>query len=193
MVRFVHASPNAPVVDVVAGGKAVAQNLAYMQVTDYAPIVPDTYKVEVFPTGTRENALIKKDVTVAAGKSYTALVIGMLENIKPLLLVDDMTAPPAGQAKVRFVHVSPDAPAIDISIPASSLTLTRNLSFGTASPYITVTGGTYDVNVMPSGQSGNIVLVVNDVNVVAGNVYTVVIMGRVATNTLMSQTLIDNP
>lgn len=191
-VRLVQASPNAPVVDVIAGSIPIATNLAYRQVTDYESVPANSYKVEVFPAGTRSNPLIKRDMTLSAGRAYTILSIGMLENIRPLVLVDDRTDPPAGQAKVRFIHASPDAPALDIGIPSASLMLTRNLAFGSASPYITVNPGTYDVSVAPSGQGDNVVLTVPDVSVESGKVYTVIAMGRVATNTLMSTRLIDN-
>ena len=39
---------------------------------------------------------------------------GFLASIQPLVLEDDRGT--TGQAKVRFVHTSPDAPAVDVAV-----------------------------------------------------------------------------
>jgi hypothetical protein len=51
-------------------------------------------------------------------------------NVDSLILVyDDLTAPAAGKAKVRFANFSPDAPAVDFSY-ATGATVFTNISYG---------------------------------------------------------------
>ncbi|MGD2040576.1 MAG: DUF4397 domain-containing protein, partial [Anaerolineae bacterium] len=114
-VRVVHASPDAPAVDVWVNGAVAFSNAPFEGITDYAELAAGTYNVQVSPTGATEPIVIDADLDLAAGTDYTVVAVGLLENIEPLVLVDNNSAPAAGKAHVRFVHASPDAPAVDIA------------------------------------------------------------------------------
>ncbi|MFP3340692.1 DUF4397 domain-containing protein, partial [Micrococcus sp. SIMBA_131] len=52
-LRPVHASPNAPAVDIgVKGGDALIKNLAFTQNSEYQFIDPGTYNLEIRPAAT---------------------------------------------------------------------------------------------------------------------------------------------
>ena len=62
--------------------------------------------------------VINADLPVTAGSYYTVFAADSVANIAPLVLADDLTTPAAGKAHVRFVHLSPNAPAVDVAVTA---------------------------------------------------------------------------
>ena len=57
-IRVVHASPDAPAVDVLVNGQVAFQNVAFSEITDYAGLDAGTYSVQVVPTGATEPVVI---------------------------------------------------------------------------------------------------------------------------------------
>jgi hypothetical protein len=114
-VRVVHASPDAPAVDVWINDSRAIENAPFKGITDYAALEMGTYNIKVVPNGATEPVVIEADLTLEA-QDYTIVALGTLENIEPLVLIDNNSAPAAGKAHVRFVHASPDAPAVDIAV-----------------------------------------------------------------------------
>ncbi len=176
-VRVVHASPDAPAVDVWVNGTVAFSNAPFKGVTDYSALDPATYKVQVSPTGATEPIVIDADLTLAAGTDYTVVAVGLLENIEPLVLVDNNSAPAEGKAHVRFVHASPDAPAVDIAVTGGPV-LFANVPFKGVGDYLPVDAGTYDLEARVAGTE-TVALSVPGVKLDAGFVYTVFAMGLV--------------
>ncbi len=90
-VRFVHASTDAPSVDVaVAGGPVLFADVPFREGSDYAAVDPATYDLEVRPAGTTDVALNVPGVTFEAGSNYTIFAIGQLgeETLAALPVVD---------------------------------------------------------------------------------------------------------
>lgn len=80
-VRFVHAGPDAPAVDVaVAGGPVLFSNVAFRGSAGYAAVDPGTYDLEVRVAGTSTVALRVPGVTLSAGVNYTLFAAGLLAN-----------------------------------------------------------------------------------------------------------------
>ncbi|HOR00192.1 MAG TPA: DUF4397 domain-containing protein [Anaerolineae bacterium] len=117
---------------------------------------------------------IPGSTTVVAGQAYSLVIVGTPANVQTLTLTDNLSAPPSGQAKVRFVHASPDAPAVDVKV-AGGATLFSNIAFKSASDYATVAAGTATLQVTQAG-SNNVVLTL-PVNLNAGTVYTIYAVG----------------
>ena len=80
-VRVVHASPDAPAVDVWVNGSVAFSNAPFTGITDYAALEPGTYNVQVSPTGATEPIVIDADLDLATQTDYTVVAVGMLENI----------------------------------------------------------------------------------------------------------------
>lgn len=174
-VRVVHASPDAPAVDVLVNGAAAFTNAPFKGITNYASLEAGEYKVEVVPTGKTEPVVISANLKLDADKDYTVVAVGKLAGIEPLVLVDNNAAPAAGKAHVRFVHASPDAPAVDIAVKNGPV-LFANVPFKGVGDYLPVDAGTYDLEVRVAG-TPNVALEVPGLALSAGTVYTVFAMG----------------
>jgi LPXTG-motif cell wall-anchored protein len=175
-VRVVHASPDAPAVDVWVNGAVAFSNAPFTGITDYAKLEPDTYNVQVTPTGATEPVVIEADLTLDTQTDYTVVAVGTLDEIEPLVLVDNNSAPAAGKAHVRFVHASPDAPAVDIAVANGGPVLFANVEFKGVGDYLPVDAGTYDLEARLAGTE-TVALSVPGVALNEGTVYTVYAMG----------------
>ena len=174
-VRVVHASPDAPAVDVWVNGNVAFSNAPFKGITDYAALDTGSYQVQVTPTGATEPVVIDATLDLAGGTDYTVVAVGQLANIEPLVLVDNNSAPAAGKAHVRFVHASPDAPAVDIAVTGGPV-LFSNVPFKGVGDYLPVDAGTYDLEARVAGTQ-DVALSVPGVQLNEGTVYTIFAMG----------------
>lgn len=175
-VRVVHASPDAPAVDVLVDGSVAFSGAPFGAVTDYAALPAASYDVEVVPAGQTAPVVISATLDLLSGVDYSVLAVGELANIEPLVLEDDNSAPAPGNAHVRFVHASPDAPAVDIAVAGGGPVLFSNIAFKEVGSYLPVAAGTYDLEVRLAG-TNTVVLPVPGVTLEDGRVYTVFAMG----------------
>lgn len=127
MLRIVHASPDAPAVDIYAAGASVplATSLAYGQSTDYIALPAGTYQVDVRAAGASPSdppAYTSGDISVVGGHRYTAIAAGLLassdsaDKFRILPLEEDFAAASTGTLRIRVVHAGVDAPTVGLDI-----------------------------------------------------------------------------
>lgn len=177
-VRILHASPDAPSVDIYANGNIIAKNLAYKQLTDYVEVKPGEYIIQVYPAGEKTNPVIDTKLKVPAENSFTIAAVGMLSDIS-LLPIMEMYMPMVDKRKsyIRFAHLSPNAPAVDITLPDGTSVFSE-VSYKEYTDYLYVTPGNYTLQVKPAG-SDDVVLTVPNVKLSPGTIYTVYAVGLV--------------
>jgi hypothetical protein len=176
-LRVLHASPDAPAVDVYLDGAEAISDLAFDDITDYVTVPAGDHNVQVFAASANGTGdpVIDADVTLTGGTDYTVAAVGLLANIEPLVLVDDNSDPAAGQAKLRFVHASPDAPAVDIYADGAGVVV-PNASFKDASGYLDLDAATYDLEVRAAGTE-TVALDLPGITLEAGKTYTAFAVG----------------
>ena len=177
-VRAIHASPDAPAVDIWVNGSVAFSNAPFKGITDYAELEPGSYQIQVSPTGATEPIVIDATLELATDTDYSIVAVGNLENIEPLVLIDNNSAPAAGKAHVRFVHASPNAPAVDIAVANGGPVLFANVPFKGVGDYLPVDAGTYDLEARIAGTE-TVALSVPGVALEDGAVYTIFAMGLV--------------
>lgn len=197
-LRVVHASPNAPAVDVVANnnfGAPLVSNLAFPQATGFLNVPPATYNVKVTATGTT-TAVINADLPLQAAVKYTVLAVNRLASIEPLIATDDarriITA-----SKVRIIHASPTAAAVDIYVTAPGASIASisptlaNVAFKANTGFLQLAPGSYSVTVTPAGSKTAAIGPAN-ITVNAGGVYTVVARDPLPGATALGLILLDD-
>ena len=177
-LRVVHASPDAPNVDVLVDNAAVLTNVAYKAASSYLEVPSGSRNLKVRATGT-STVVIDQNGTLAQNSFYTVLATGRVASIAPVVLTDDQTSPASGSVRLRLVHASPTAGNVDIYVTAPTAdiatatpTLT-NVAFRAASNYLEVPAGTYRVRITPAGTK-TVAIDANNVALVAGQVRTAV-------------------
>jgi hypothetical protein len=174
----VHASPDAPNVDVLVDNAEVLDNVPYRGFSDYLDVSTGTRNLKVRAANTT-SVVIDANAPLVAGNAYTVLATGRVANIAPLILEDNLTNPAAGNIKLRLVHGSPTAGNVDIYVtaPTADLATTQptlsNVAFRAASAYLEVPAGTYRVRITTTGTK-TVAIDVNNVTLTAGQIRTAV-------------------
>ena len=155
-VRVVHASPDAPSVDVLLDEAEVLSDVPYLASSGYLATSAGDHNLKVNAAGTA-TTVIDADVTLAEGTDYTVIASGLVAEIAPIVLVDDNSTPEAGNARVRAIHGAPSAPAVDIYVTApgadieAAVPVLTGVAFGDVADYLEVPAGDYQVRVTPAG------------------------------------------
>ncbi len=156
-VRVMHASPDTPAVDIFVDGAKAVTALAFPNNTGYVPLPAGAHNVKVFvsPSDGTGTPALEANLTVAAGKDYTVLAVGEVtkSTLALLPLEDNNGAPAAGNAHVRLIHASPDAPAVDVLVGGTSTKVFSNVAFKGTGTYTPVPAGTYNLDVAAAGTS----------------------------------------
>ena len=106
---------------------------------------------------------------------------------------DNLTAPASGKAHVRFIHLSPDAPAVDITLTDGTVVF-GDYIFKEASAFTPLNAATYNLQVRLAGTS-TVVLELPNIALTAGKIYTVFAKGFVGgtgTQALGAQIIVNN-
>lgn len=178
MVMAVHASPDAPAVDILVDGVVAKSNLGFTENTPYLPVAVGTHNVKINVAGTSQTVLELPAVPVTAGLVSSVFAIGYAENLGIMLLLDDLTSPSAGKSKIRFLNLSPNAPAVDLTDTDGNI-LFGDVSFGDeVSDFDETDAGTYNTQVRQAGTS-EVLLDGQNITLTAGKIYTVFLEGIV--------------
>ncbi|WP_256392590.1 DUF4397 domain-containing protein [Natronoarchaeum rubrum] len=181
-LRVAHLSPDAPNVDVYVGGDPVLEDVPYRAVSEYLELAPGTYEVMITAAGDQDTVVFDDELEVPEG-NFTVAALGELaeENqpFAPVVLEDDLSDP-GEMARVRLVHASPDAPAVDVTVAESGDALFEDVAFGEAAA-AEVPAGSYTLEVRPATENNDgEVAATFDVELMAGTVYSAFAVGYLA-------------
>ncbi|HET7726443.1 MAG TPA: DUF4397 domain-containing protein [Candidatus Limnocylindrales bacterium] len=183
MVRVLHASPDAPAVDVYLDDTPVQAltNVPFGTVSGYLEVPAGAHNVKVYATGDTTTPVIDADVTLAAGAMYTVAATNALASIEAQVIVDAPAASCDG-AQVRVVHLSADAPAVDVATAgaAPADAVVKSLEYPDPTGYLTLPAGSYDLDVRLAGTT-TVALAIPDVALAACTSYSVFAVGSAAT------------
>jgi len=194
-VRVLHASPDAPAVDVTAfdGQFAVFHGVEFGETTRYLalPAREDTFGIR--PTDSTEN-VFQVDLELQGGTVYTLIAEGYLtpddEPTDEGFGIVPATSAPRGPetARVRVGHLSPDAPAVDVYLGGDRVI--EGLSFRSVTDYLEVPGGSYEAAITAAGDPDAEVFR-GDLSLAAGTDYTVAAIGELGEETFRAAVLQD--
>lgn len=163
-VRVVHASWDAPAVDIYVDGAEPAAGsaldaLSFTDATAYIALPIGDYDIAVVPDGqTLADAVFSADdVTLPAGASVTFWAYGSLtaENFGVGIIVDDRDS--GSDANITIAHAASGVGPVDIYLDGTLSAVTNvNLGVATTSP-VTVPPATYEVGIAATGASDTLV------------------------------------
>ena len=151
-LRVVHASADAPEVDISVDGSEVLSNIPFGVGSDYLEVLGDTYNIDV-AAAANSASVINADLKFDPQMDYTIAAVNSLNNIEPIVLTDNNQPPAVGNVKVRLIHAAPSAGLVDIYITAPGVdinTISPTISgftFKDNSDYLEVPAGDYQVRI----------------------------------------------
>lgn len=175
LVRVFHAAPQAPNVDVYVNDQMVFSNLAFGDFTRYVYLDEGEYNVSVYLAGQKDRPVINQMVDVPSQQIFTIAATGNLDNLG-LLVIPDKVSKSHSQnySSVRVIHLSPNAPGVDILVDGD--TLFEDISFGEGTDYVDLNPGTYNVNVVLNTDKS--VVLPLKVTLNPDKIYTIYIIGN---------------
>jgi hypothetical protein len=180
MVRVLHASPDAPEVDIYLDGAAVGDPLAALafgEISPYVPVPAGPHAIKVCATGDPTVCPIDvPEVVVDDGMSYTIAATNALASIEPQVLVDTTTPDPAN-ALVRVIHFSADAPEVDVLTQDGATTVVSALAYPAATEYLALPPASYDLKVCATADTSVCPIDPPALDLAAGTVSSVFAIG----------------
>ena len=190
MVRVLHASPDAPAVDIYLDGAEVLSDVPFGVISDYLAIPAGDHQVQVVAAGTMpaDGTVIDATLPFAADSMTTVAATNALASIEAQVIADD-PMPTAEGALVRIVHLSADAPAVDIA-PDGGDALIGGLAYPDNTGYVALPAGAYDLEVRPAGAM-DVALDLDAIELMDGVAYSVFAIGSLADGTLQVLPTVD--
>ncbi|OCL25504.1 hypothetical protein U472_14270 [Orenia metallireducens] len=176
-IRILHASPNAPAVDIYANNDLIAENLKYGEFTDYISVMTGRYNIKVYPANKKQDPIIDTSLNVISNTITTVAVIGEFPNISLLPIEDPRIPIRPNRAYIRVVHLSPNAPNINVS-QENDMLLFKSVAYKEATDYLSLRPVTYNFKVKPIG-SNKTILYVPNAKLTRDRFYTLYIIGLV--------------
>jgi hypothetical protein len=156
----------------INGGRVQGDLLKYTDESGYFITFPGNRSFDVAADGITDY-ILKTSVTFKQNTYHSIFIVGESTSISSFFTDDDLTNPPSGKAKVRFVNASPDAGGLVLTLKNGTSLFTEQ-GYKSASAFITMDPGVYDLQVKtPTGT----VLVERNVTIAAGSIYTAWVKG----------------
>jgi hypothetical protein len=176
--RVAHMSPDAPNVDVyVDGGDPVLSDVPFGTVSDYAGFPAGERQVEITAAGDPSTSVFSGPLGIVANKDFTLAAAGEISDgadqpFEPIVLEDDNSTVGGDSARLRAVHVSPDAPTVDITAAGGDTVLFDGVPYG-GSGYTTLEANDYTVEIRGDTETNDGDVIADfDVSLNGGTVYT---------------------
>ena len=169
-LALIHASPDAPAVNLFIGQNMVNNDIfSYGDRIDYVNAYSGTRDVAAYVGSDKK---VSGKVTLEQGKMYSLFLAGQWANAEFVLLEDSLFQPDAGKANIRFLNMSPEAPALDLGLDDGT-TLISNKEYKQNSGFIAVNGNTqYNFVIREHGSTADKVSL-PAVTLQSGHIYTI--------------------
>lgn len=174
-VRVFHASPDAPPVDIYVNGGLAFKNLSFKEFSEYVQLPMGEYKIEVFPAGQKVTPVLTQNVQVPEKQVITIAAVGNFEDLQLVPYIEgNADGLPANESRVRIIHLSPDAPGVDMLIDGRLAF--EDVKFMDANDYAQIPSGIYNVTIDISDTNDAVLTL--KVELKSQKVYTIYIVGN---------------
>jgi hypothetical protein len=154
--------------------QANAAALPFGGVISYLQLTAGDYTAKITSASSVESLLTKK-VSLAENSVYSLFLISDNNALDGLLVTDAINAA-TDKAFIRFINLSPDAPALDMAVKGSTTNIVNNQSFKSASAFTSIDPNTYTFD-LKENIGGTVRTSLPSVVLTAGVYYTVISRG----------------
>jgi hypothetical protein len=187
-LRVIHAAADAPAVDVLVG-----DSLFFPQAQGFLSFATGGNEARYYRADTSAKTIVFKagatiladtELSLTKGGYYSAYLYGRAGNYKVLVTTDTLFPTPSnGQARMRAVNLSPDAPPFTINLASlDQPPIFTDVASGTASSYTTTQSYPFNPNSQPSlwvrDDKGNLLFKADKIVVPGASVLTLLVTGN---------------
>lgn len=150
--------------------------VAYNGTTGYFQTSPGTHSVK-FTTASSTASVITKDIVLEANTINSLFLIDKGTNMDFFKIKDNLGNMASAKAFIRFINLSPDAPALDLAVKAGSVII-ENKTYKTNSEFIEVEAKEYILE-FRNKATGTTLAELASMELKAGKSYTVISTGLI--------------
>ena len=156
--RLLNASPGEAALNGMVNGSSFASNVAFATASNYASVTSGLVTLEIEPSGST-SAQLNETVSLLSNMPYTVMLVGYPPSISTAILTDNNSAPSAGNILLRVVNASPSLGTADVYVVRPNTALdsvsptVSFLIFASASHYVSLAAGSYEVVFTETGQT----------------------------------------
>jgi Domain of unknown function (DUF4397) len=205
-ILFINAVPDGPALSFFVNNTPAGSSLALGNASPYvkAPVGQAAVRANA-TTGKiggildaasvlyRAGATNQNNFSFGNGLSYTFIVTDSIARPKPttlngtnpggpqfLTFTDNVSAPAAGQVKVRFYNLAPGGPSVYVtSASGTAISTFTNVAYrGTSATFNSIPAGVRNIEVRSTSTSGTVIASKASFDFVAGKIYTIFLTGK---------------
>lgn len=177
-IRVINTSPSLATYNAYFNGNIVnSAALPFGGSTSYSSYAAGSYSLK-FTTASSTESLLTKTIALSASTYYSSYLINKPAALDVYTIGDDLSLPATDKAYIRFINLSPDAPALDLAKTSATTMLATNKAYKSASGFIAVDAGTYSLDAKETS-SGTVTTTLTGTSFVAGYHYDIICAGLV--------------
>lgn len=173
-IRFLHASPGTPAVDIYLDGDLLFSSIVYNELSNYLVVGPEKTHIQVFTAGEDFSPLLDAQLDIPASSTITIAIIDTPPGIGLLPIFFSVELATDANALIRFVHLSPASPAMDLALRQGN-TLFSGVEYTQVTGFQTLSPDVYDLQLQTAG--GGEVLAADVLKAMERRAYTVYAIG----------------
>jgi len=171
-VAFTQASPDQPVLNLYLNNNLVNFSpISYSQNLDYFQAYAGKRTVSLKTVGTA-NTILSDTVTFNQSAIYSLFLANTTAHPELVVLKDTLARPTAGFAAIRFINLSPDAPAASLAVHGGAV-LTGSKSYKGYTSFLPITGNAGYTFEVRQGTGTTVLATLSPVTLNAGFLYTI--------------------
>jgi len=176
--RIINVSPSLGTYNVYINDQILTTAaLPFGGVIPYKTFEPAAYSLK-FTTASSITSLLTKQVTLKSKELSSFYLIEKPGQLDGLIVADGVQAAVSTQkTSIRFINLSPDAPALDLTIVGGT-SVTTNKGYKSFSTYAEFDAKKYSFEIKDS-TTGAVKATLTDLDLVAGRLYTIIARGLV--------------
>jgi hypothetical protein len=149
----------------------------YTQSVKYFSVDQGVRNIKLVEIGT-SNVFMNHDLPMISDESYSVYAVSNNSNIEFLDVEDDLTAPEAGTARLRFIQLSSDLLPVDFCLNGDSVVF-QDITFKEYTDFITFPSGNINFELRYQG-TPSIAMDIDSVFMEPGKIYTLFVRGSVS-------------
>lgn len=177
-VGIYHASPDTEGLDILVGSSGKLNETAPFTFGDYITykfFYPGNREIKLAKVASPGAVVVDTTLTFVNSKYYTIFVADSLSRLETVVFGDSTTVSSTGKAVVRLIHMSPDAPVLDVVSDENSLFESTGFKEGTA--FKEIDAGTITLDFRAADGDQEVVLSVPNVEFKAQRIYSIILRG----------------
>lgn len=150
-IRLINVLPKKISLNIYLNRTKFISNLTYKESTQYLTLPSGVHLVEIFKTNDQSNPIYSEQITLLPEQNYTFAIGNYLDQISLFSYMDNNSLP-RGEAKIRFINLSPSSPNLDFAVKSGEGDVVfPNVPYRKASEYLPISPMTVNLEIRLTG------------------------------------------